>query len=177
MQIPGAIGQVPETFNYQSPLGFRFFIKRLPNVNYFVNKINIPGVTLPAADEQTPFVVLPQPGDHVIFEPLVLTFLVDEGLNNYIELQKWLRTISDLQGGNAYEKLNKHPEWTGHGVKSEIVLSLLDSAKNAKVNVLFHDAWPSNLTSLQFDATHQDVPYLVATSVFKYSTYDFVDAP
>jgi hypothetical protein len=171
----GAISQVPTTFNYQSPLGFRFFIRRLPEVNYFVNKINIPGLTLPAAPEASPFIEIPQPGDHVVFDPLVVSFIIDEGLNNYKQLQRWLKIIGDAAGGEEYKWLANKSMIDQDGVKSEIMLSIEDSSRNQILTVNFHDAWPTSLTALQFDATQTDVQYLIATAVFRYSTYDFDD--
>lgn len=146
-------------------------------MNYFVHKVDIPGVSLPSADEASPFITIPQPGDHVVYDPLVLTFLVDEGLQNYIQLQCWLKIIGNAESQEAYTKLAKNANWTGQGVKSEILLSLEDSAKNPIVNVNFHDAWPTNLSKLSFDATLADIPYLVATATFRYSEYEFVTSP
>lgn len=171
---PGALRNVPDTFNYQSPIGFRFYIKRLPTVNFYVQKVNIPGVILPAAIEVTPFLDIPQPGDHVQYEPLMLEFLVSEGLENYVELQKWLLTIGDAAGGQAYAKLMNANPISGDGIRSEIILSVEDSAKNPVTNVVFHDAWPTSLTGLSFDSTEVgDIKYLNATATFKYLNYSF----
>ena len=168
----GAINQNPKTENLQSPLGFRVHIKRSPNTNYFVHRINVPGILLPSADEATPFTVIPQPGDHVTFDPLVLTFRVDEGMNNYFELQKWLLDISGLDGGKAYQKLNKRPEYTGFGVKSEILVSCLNAQKNPVRNITYHDSWPTQLSGLQYDASLTSVDYLTATCTFRYIFYE-----
>jgi hypothetical protein len=172
----GAFKAIPDTFNLQNPLYFRFFIKRLPEVNYYVNKINIPALSLPAAMEASPQLEIPQPGDHVQFQPLVLDFLASEGLKNYIQLQKWLKAIGGILPKD-YAKLASNPEYTGYGVKSEIILSILDGLNNAIVNVTFHDAWPTSLSQLQFDATLPDIPYLKAQAVFRYTTYEFEDSP
>jgi len=171
-KVQGAINANPKTENLQSPLGFRFMLRRSPNTNYFVHRINIPGLLLPSADEATPYVVIPQPGDHVVFDPLVLTFRVDEGMHNYFELQEWLREVSGLAGGKAYAKLAKRPEYTGFGVKSEILVSCLNAQKNAVRNITYHDSWPSQLTGLQYDASLTSVDYLIATCTFRYSIYE-----
>lgn len=171
-QPPGALANVPGTFNYQSPIGFRFFIKRLPEVNFYVQKVNVPGAVLPLANEVTPFLDMPQPGDHVQYEPLQLTFLVTEGLENYIELQKWLLAIGDAAGGKAYEKLATASSFSGHQVKSEIILSIEDSSKQQKMAVVFHDAWPAALSGLNFDATEiGNIQYLTASVAFRYINY------
>jgi hypothetical protein len=168
----GALNQVPPTFNLQSGIGYQFHIKRLPNVNFFVNRVNTPGVSLPPAIEHTPFIIIPKPGDHIIYEPLVLNFLIDEGLNNYFELQKWLATIAGRRGGRAYGELAKNPEYTGHGVMSEILVSILNAQKNVIRTITYHDAWPTSLTKLDHDAQATAVPYLDATATFLFTDYD-----
>lgn len=169
----GALKQVPETFDLQQVLGFRFFIKRLPTVNFFVNQVNIPGISLPSADEATPFLVLPQPGDHPQYETLVLNFKVDQGMENYFALVKWMLTISGLLGRRAYTKLAVKPEYTGEGVKSEILVSILNAQKNLIRSITYHDAWPTQVKlDRALDSTLESVEYLNCTAIFKYSFYE-----
>jgi len=167
----GALAKNPKTENQQSPLGFRFYLRRSPTTNYFVMRVNVPGIQLPPTMEATPFLYIPKPGDHPQFDPLVLTFRVDEGMNNYFEIQDWLKTISGLSGGKAYKKLDKTPGYTGFGVESEILVSVLDAAKNPVRNITYHDAWPTSLTGLQYDASLTSVEYLTATATFYYLDY------
>jgi hypothetical protein len=167
----GALENNPKTEDTQSALGCRFHIQRSPNTNYFVYRVNIPGITLPAAEEGTPFISLPQPGDHIQFEqPLVVTFRVDRGLNNYFELWNWVRDIAGIDP-KAYTKLNQNPEYSGYGIKSEILVSILNSQKNVIRNFTYHEAWPSSLSTLQLDASATEERYLTATVVFKFNDY------
>jgi hypothetical protein len=169
----GAIAQVPSTFNLQQVLEFSFHIRRLPTVNFTVNKVNVPGVSLPAAGQETPFMQIPVPGDHVTYETLVLNFRIDEGMENYFELHKWLTTISGLRGGDAYGRLAVKPEYTGFGVTSEILVAVRNAQKNVVRAITYHDAWPTTLKMDQiFDATLQEVSYFSATAVFRFSTFD-----
>jgi hypothetical protein len=167
----GALKDNPKTEDLQSALGIRFHLKRSPNTNYFVYRINLPGITLPSADEGTPFIELPQPGDHIQFEqPLIVTFRVDKGLNNYFELHHWLKDISGFNP-KKYAELNKNPEYTGYGIKSEILVSLLNAQKNVIRNLTYHECWPTSLSTLVFDAAVTEERYLTATCVFRFSDF------
>lgn len=169
----GALNQVPQTFDLQSSLGFRFFIKRLPSVNFFVNKVNIPGINLPAAGEATPFIELPLPGDHPTFDMLVLNYRIDKGMDNYFSLVDWMLALSGLLGGDAYADLAKKPGFTGKGLVSEILVSITNSQKNVIRNITYHDAWPTQLRlDRVLDVTLESVEYLSATAVFRYSFYE-----
>ena len=70
----------PENFNYFSPVSFRFNIQKIPNVNFFCQAANLPGLTLGEAIQVNPLRDIPTPGDKVQFEELQLRFIVDEEL-------------------------------------------------------------------------------------------------
>ena len=86
--------------NFLSPLNFKFQIKRAPTLNFFVQTINIPGLSLPDVDVSNPLIRVPYPGEHLSYEELQLSFRVDEDLRNYMELHTWLRSI----GKRSYQE-------------------------------------------------------------------------
>jgi hypothetical protein len=73
----------PNNINFLGQNGFRFAIKRLPTVNYFCQAVSVPAVSIGAIESPTPFAFVPRPGDRITYEPLTLTFKVDENLQNY----------------------------------------------------------------------------------------------
>jgi hypothetical protein len=168
----GALDKVPVTFDQQSGLGYQFAIKRMPNVNYFVHRVNVPGVTLPPAPRSTPFIEMPTPGDHIQYEPLVLEFRVDVLLKNYFELHGWLSDISGIRGGEAYAKRARIPEPAPGSVQSEINVSLLNGQKNVIRNIVYHNAWPTQLTGMYFTADQQNIQYLAARATFLFIYYE-----
>ena len=167
-----AINQNPTTWNHLSPLNFRLLIKRAPDTNYTVQEINIPGISMAPAYQQTPYIAIPKPGDHLDFEPLVITFKVDENFQNYIEISKWLRSLGRLPDAKAYKELQQQPRYTGEGVLSEIVLGIYDASKVPNVSFIFHDAFPISISNLQFTDKDETVNYINATAMFRYAWYD-----
>ena len=85
-----AIRRQPTTLDYLSPTQFRLVINQLPKVEFFVTACNLPGISLGDAIFPTPLKQIPVQGDEVTFEPLSISFLVDENLENYKELHDWL---------------------------------------------------------------------------------------
>ena len=79
--------------NFLAPTGFKFTDSRAPKISYFGNQVNVPSLTLGIAEQPTYLKSIPRPGTEVSFEDLNLTFLVDEGLENYMEIQNWIRGI------------------------------------------------------------------------------------
>ena len=77
--------------NFLAPTGFQFSVTRSPKVSYFGNMINIPGITLGVA--QSIIILKDDSSDQVrlLILKILPNFLVDENLENYIEIQNWIR--------------------------------------------------------------------------------------
>lgn len=164
-----AIDNRPENMNFMSPLNFKFQLKRAPALNFFIQKVNIPGLSLPSVDVPTSIISIPYPGDHLLYSDLTLSFKVDENLANYMEIQNWMRALGRL---DSYRSLSSQPAYTGDGLTSEVSLMLLTSYKNPNYEVVFENAFPISLSGLDFITTAEDVDYLEAEAVFKYVKYD-----
>ena len=62
-------------------------------ISFFGNSINIPAISMGNATQPTYLKDLPIPGDKMEFEDLNVRFLVDENLENYMEIQNWMRGL------------------------------------------------------------------------------------
>lgn len=162
----------PTNPSFLSPLGFRLQVKKLPHVNFFVQAVDIPSITLGTADAETPFVKLPFPGTRLTFGNLQVTFKVDEDMKNYIEIYEWLKAIGFPDNFAQYTNIAGAALASGEGVFSDITLIVLTSAMNPNLEVTFMDCFPVDLSSLQFDSTSADVQYLTATVTFANRRFD-----
>ena len=86
------VGQI-ENRNFLAPTGFKFQLNRTPKVTYFGNAVNIPSIDLGVAQYTNYLRDIPLPGDKIEFADLRLRFLVDENLENYMEIQNWMRGL------------------------------------------------------------------------------------
>ena len=125
---------------------------------------------------------IPRPGDKMEFQDFALRFLIDENLENYMQIQNWMRGIAFPDNlGEVYDL------WSGHGdfadadpknpdnLTSDGTLQVLNSSQNSQFMVKFNDLWPTDLTTLQFDATPGDIDYFTAEVTFKYTIYQITD--
>jgi hypothetical protein len=62
-----------------------------------------------------------------------------------------------------------------NNIYSDGTLEVLNSNKNINFKVVFRDLFPYTLSSLDFDATDEDVNYFTAEVVFKYTMYNILD--
>jgi len=169
----GVLNETPINHNFLSPLNFRFLLKRAPHVEFFIQKINLPGLTLGAPVWANPLVNVPEPGEHLSYEPMKILFKVDEDLKNYLEIHRWIKDLGKPKRFEEYQELaTEVPQFTGLGVKSDISLIIMTNIKNPHFSVNFIDAFPIALSQLAFDTTQEDVNYLVAEATFRYTYYD-----
>jgi hypothetical protein len=167
--------------NFLAPVGFKFTLNRAPKVAFFSNSANIPDITLGVAIQPNYLNDIPVPGDKMEFGDFTLRFLVDENLENYMEIQNWMRglgfpeslkEIYDWQ--NTNEKFEQ-PDRSQMNLYSDGTLIVLNSNQNLNFQVVFRSMFPYSLSTLDFDATDQDIQYLTADVSFKYMLYNIVD--
>lgn len=166
-----ALDNQPTNINFLSPLGFKFQIKKTPNMNYFVQSVNLPSVSIGTIDVATPFSRIPLPGDKVTFSPLEVTFKVDENMENYLEIYNWIIAIGRPDNFTDGAYIYSAPEMSGEGVKSDLSLVILTNGMRGNKIVNFLDAHPTNLSDITFDSTLTDVEYVTATVTFDYRRF------
>ena len=178
MALPkGAINTQPDNVNFLSPLGYRFSIRKLPHVNYFVQTANIPNVQLGVAELPGPFVNHPIAGDHLVYSEFELNFKIDEDMQNYVELYNWMTELgfpeSFSQAKHIYDKQDKLTavDSMGEGPYSDGTLTILNSAMRPSLSVTFEQCFPIALSDITFTTTAGSVDYLECTCSFRYSLF------
>lgn len=166
-----ALDNTPDNKNFLSPLNFKFFIKKTPYTNFFIQKVNLPSIRLNQVDTSNPFVKTPYSGDHIDFGTLNINFKVDEDLNNYLEIHKWIISLGFPENHDQYKDLSVKPVYTGDGIFSDITLSILASTKTPNFEVTFVDAFPISLSDVYFNTMDTTVNFLSADATFKYTHY------
>ena len=167
--------------NFLSPTGFKFILNRAPKVSFFGNEANIPELNLGVAEQPTYLKDIPLPGDKVTFGDFNLRFLVDENLENYIEISNWIRSVGyaeTLQDAFDFQNANpdlEQPDKSQLNFYSDGTLQILTSSENPNFKVVFQNLFPTTLSTLNFDATAEDVNYFTADVSFKYTIFNITD--
>ena len=195
MTVTNSLSRQPTKLDYASPTQFKFSIIKLPKVEYFCTAVNIPGITLGGTMVQpSPLKDIPIPGEKLTYEPLSMTFLVDENLENFQEIHGWLvglgfprdhNEFRDLvsSGNDRFPAKNqsisneigkvKYGAANTGGTYSDATLTILTSKNNSQLEVRFRNMFPTGLTGLSYNQQAADVDYLTATVSFEYEIYDF----
>ena len=97
-----AIRGQPSNIDYASPTQFQLVINQLPEVEFFITNLTLPGINLGEAVIPTPMKQIPVMGDEITFENLSLQFLVNETFENYMEIHNWLIAIGFPQSHTQF---------------------------------------------------------------------------
>ena len=188
------IDRTPTKFDYASPIQFRFKMTKLPQVEFFVQTANIPGIALGSTSFETPLKDIAGVGDKVTYQTLDVSFLVDENLNNYKEIHDWITSLGFAQSHDQFKSLqatgaDRFPGTTSStaatgtsiaqpldegGTYSDATLTVLNSKNIAVTEIRFRNVYPISLGSLSYDIKASDVDYLQVSSSFNYLNYDIV---
>ena len=174
-----------ENRNFLSPVGFKFNIDRLRGVDFFCQSATIPSMSLGSADTYTRLNKIPQPGDELVYEDLFVKFLVDENMKNWYQVANWMRELSTPYSSSEFrydrgtiDAINKREATydfaTGNNQwRCDCSLFVLSSNYRVVSEFVFHDAWPTQLSTLNFDASVPDINYFTAEVALKYTYYDY----
>ena len=91
------------------------------------------------------------PGDKITFDPLSITMLVAEDMENYEEIYNWM--LAD------------------QNIVDDISIYLLTSKKNSNKFVTFKNAFPTNIGSITFNVQDTDVTYAQLDVTFRYDYF------
>ena len=151
-----------ENRNYLSPTGFYFTVVRAPKVGFFGYQVNVPALDLGVATQPNYLTDIPRPGEKITFGDLTLTFLVDEDLVNYLEIQNWMRgigypeSLDQIYDWQREKKPSNYPNNYRHegdlNLFSDGTLAIYNSADNPNFKVEFQNLFPYSLSPLQFDS-------------------------
>lgn len=167
--------------NFLSSSGFKFILNRAPKVAFFSNSANIPGMTLGVAEQPSYLKNMDIPGEKIEFDDFKLRFLVDENLENYLQIQNWIRGLGFPESLNEIFKLQNEQRIVNNknspmmNIYSDGTLQILNSSFSPRFKVIFEDMFPYSLGPLEFNATELDTEYFTAEVFFKYTIYYITD--
>jgi len=169
------MGQLqPSNTNFLVPNKFVLSFIRLPNMQFFCQTVNLPGMNLSAVPRTTPFVDYPVPGEKLVYDPLTITFLVDEDLASWREIHDWMRALGFPTKFEEYKNLRKISKSINPVTPqvSDATLIMLNSNNRGNYRFKFHDAFPMTLAPFTMTTVNGADTILTADATFSYSLFD-----
>lgn len=153
--------------NFLQPIEFEFSVKRLPSVEFTIQRASIPAINIGFVTQPNMFSNVFHSGDKMEFSELTITFIVSESLSNYLEIFNWMTGLAFPQSTSQYKNLKN----SDFGLYSDMSLLIKTAGKNPNHTINFKNAFPISLSEIMFDTTATDLIYPEATVSFKYDSF------
>lgn len=163
----------PQSVNFLQPTKFLVNFERIPAVTYQCQQVNLPGATLGIVTRETPFLDLYSPGTKLVYNPLSLTFFIDENLESWKNMLSWFYSIADP---NGFEKRDGAQELQQNKHLSDATLTILTNLNNPAIRIKFANVFPTDISDLQFDVQQSADTTMTATVTFRYDFYTVENA-
>lgn len=155
--------------NYLSPVSFKIVIDRLPKVEFYTQKVQIPSLSMTSPVLPSPLLNIYQTPDRLEYSELDISFIIDENMGNYEEILRWLEGMGAPQSSN--QRLNLQN--SKYGFKSDITIIVENSSRNPNIEFTFTECFPTTLSGIALDVTATDVVPPEASVTFRYTNMTF----
>jgi len=171
-----ALDRQPDNENLLQTTGFRFVLSKAPEVVYFCQNVQVPTISVGVTDVFSKHPTIHFADPKLTYEPLNITFLVNEDMGNWMEIYNWMRsfTIHDEKiQPRSWQELKTDPRKAGDPADYQVdgTLVILNSNSRPQASVTFKDIFPSTLGELELNATDGDATQVTCTATFQYRDY------
>lgn len=159
-------------FNYLQPTSFKLVIdrKNFPNLEFFCQSVTHPGLLMPAAEMPIRRMQsIPFPGESLTINELSCNILLDENMQAYEEMYKWLKRnqVTNMEGNEWRQRNGGKPP-----TNADITLSILSSHNNLTNQFRYIDAIPTSLGDIAFESTNPGTDYITFVATFRFSYFE-----
>lgn len=181
-----------DTFNLfpASPTNHVMQFERLPNLSFVIQEVSLPGVTANPAKQMAPGLIINHLPDRLTYEPLTITFMVDEEFRAHREMHRWLNGVTGqedrsvltaqfINGQSDYFWQESNPAYRfTQAATTNAGLTIVNGSKVPILRFFFHNVHPMSIGEVRFTTTATDtITPLTASATFMYDFYSIVDYP
>jgi len=161
----------PINTNPLQPTKFLLTFSRIPDVQYFCQQVNVPGVELDELVRQTPFLDMYSPGTKLKYDPFDIDFIVDENLMSWKNLYNWFISIADPDG---WERRGGTLEVQQQEHFSDATLTILSALNNPVLRIQYRNIYPLTMSDLEFNTQLSADSIMTCKASFRYQTYNYL---
>jgi hypothetical protein len=163
------ITKIPNNTNFLQTAKFVFEIVNLPFAKYFCQTVLIPGVSTAAAIVETPTLTTYRHGDKAVFDPLTITFLVDEDMKTWEETFKWMVSLTTPESYSQYATFRS----PGGSLYFDGILTLNTNSNIGNYRLLFKNCHPTSLGTIQLATNDSADITPICDLTFQYDSFVF----
>lgn len=152
--------------NFLQPTGFKLIVNRehYPNLDFFCQSVQHGSVTVPQADLSYSRIRLKEPGDTIQYADVTFDILLDENLEVYKEIHKWLvdTVQTNKQGGIPTEA----------PLVTSVSLVVLNSHSNPSSTITYHRAYPIDMGTMNLTSNAGALQFITLPVTFVYDYFE-----
>lgn len=169
-----AISTTPINQNFLHPNKFQMNFARLPDMQFFCQSVNVPGISLGEIPVPTPFVEMYSPGEKAIYDVLNVTFAIDEDMQSWLKVHDWIRAMTFPENFDQYKQLGRLSSKISDPAEpqfSDATLTILSSAYTPNIRFKFTNLFPTSLSSFVLATADSPQSILTADATFRFTYY------
>ena len=173
-----ALNRNPQNTNFLQPTKYLLTFGRIPTIQYFCQTANIPGVSMGSIVVNTPTIDIKVAGNKLTYEEFEIEFTVDESIQSWTELYKWLLAFASPKGlSSRAEQMSLQNQSTKYlDNYSEATLTVMSSLNNPLFRINYHKVFPVSVSGIQFDVKLSADTIVTAKATFAYEYFDITPA-
>ena len=171
-----AMTRNPQNTNLLQPTKYLLTFTRIPTAQYFLQSVNIPGITGSQLTINTPLLDYPVPGNKLEHSSLNINFLLDEQMESWKNIFNWFRAIASPESMEERKRLRvlQAGQDNKSSYYSDAILTILSNLNNPIVKVQFFNVFPVSLSDIQFDTRLSADDTMTADATFAYEYFNFI---
>lgn len=170
------MAELTKNINYLQPTGFKVIIdrKKFGNLEFFAQSVSHPSVDISPAPVAYSRLNLHMAGDKLSFGSLTANIIMDENMTAYTEMYEWVKRLVQEKNTTKIDASNRLVGQDVYTTAVDITLSVLSSHNNIIKRIRYIDCIPTNIGSVDFQATTADIQYLTFPVTFEYSYFELI---
>lgn len=149
--------------NFLTTARFLVNLSRLPGVDFYCQSVTTPDINVNSNLTKYSVGYTYETDTQISYGSLTLVFIVDENLDNYNQVLKWMQSISPDEDFEETKKLFNDSKKEGFGFDYTDIELILNNNKKSR-SYIYKNCVPSSLSGLEFNVS-EDL-YITASLTF-----------
>jgi hypothetical protein len=168
MTTENFVTRVPQNPSFLQATKYTFTIPNLSFAKYFCQTVTMPGVSTGPVTMPTPFSDTFRAGWKLTYDPMTITFIVDEDLRVWEETYDWLRSVAAPTGFKDYAKYKNKDA----AIYYDGMLTVNTNANNPNIRFKFFNCNPVSLSGVTFNVSDSAENTITAELGLRYDYFE-----
>ena len=145
-------------FNPALQTSAKLVLQRFPEIEFTTQSFDFPEIRAVFPQQYYPGQSIHMAPAGIEYDALVLNFIIDSNLDNYVAIAEWIQNSTTEEQNNIF---------------SDGTVVMFNTLKETTRKATFYDLMPVSISKIPYVVAVADPVPLIATATFKYTKYKF----